>query len=92
MSFGWDLPIKVEKKRTDGSVIVEESTPKQVIKEPNRHRVEDIVNSLCAVLSEIIIMEESRSESTQRVLEMMNKKKEEKVETGGYVRRKDRGK
>lgn len=88
MSFGWDRQIKVESKRVDGQVIIVESTPKNVIREPNRHRVEDIINSLCAVLSELIIMEEAKAESSQKVLDMMNKKKEEKV--SGYMRRKDR--
>lgn len=93
MSFGWDRSIKVEKLRQDGQRIIEESTPKQVIMEPNRHKVEDIVNSLCVALSELIIMQESQAESSQRVLEMIQKKneeKEEKQKTGGYVRRKDR--
>lgn len=74
MGFGWDKNIKVEvsQEAPGGSrTVVVESTPKQVILKPNRHRMEDIINSACLVLGEMILMFEAQAQSQEKVMEMM---------------------
>ncbi len=79
MGYGWNNPVKVDVQTPNGSQIIE-STPKKVISNPNRHRFEDILNCVCAVLSELIIMAEVQGESHENVLKVIQNKVEEKKE------------
>ncbi len=89
MGFGWDNPIKVEIMKEDrsGTQIVE-TTPKKVISSPNRHRSEDIVNAMCAVLYELVLMNEAQAATSEEMLKLMKPKQLEKKSKVSFKRKK----
>ena len=62
--FGWNKEKKVEVlNRGTQQTYLTSATPKQIIATPYGFREQDIIHSLCIVLTELVEMEEARCQS-----------------------------
>lgn len=72
MSFKWNQKQKVQKYDVHSKqVFVQEETCADVIRQPQGHRSEDIINALCIAVSELIDMAESQAATQQKVFETL---------------------
>jgi hypothetical protein len=78
MGFKWNKKQKVQKYDVHSKqVFVQEETCADVIRRPQGHRSEDIINAICVAVSEMIDMHESQAATQQRVFETLKKKQDE---------------
>lgn len=74
MKFGWDKKIKVQMIQPDKRVLTAETTPKFVVNKPYGFRQEDIIRSLCEVVSELIEESEARASSMTNLQDILGDK------------------
>jgi len=78
--FGWNKPKKVEMlNRGTQQTYLTEVSPKQIIKEPYGFREQDIIHSLCLVLSELIEMQEAQFQTQANQMSLNLTKTKEKI-------------
>lgn len=70
MKHGWNREIKIEKLDSSRKVVIANTTPREVVMEPNRYRQEDIINSLCIVVKELIKESEENATRLESILNM----------------------
>lgn len=59
-AFVWNTRKVKTTIRSEGREIIVEATPADIVKAPNTHRVESIMQSLCLIVSELMKQEEDR--------------------------------
>lgn len=72
MSFKWNESTVKSRfwNAQIGNHEIKTFTPKEIINNPNHHQFEGIVSALCKTVSELVTLEEER---TQRMMNFMNK-------------------
>ncbi len=77
--FAWDRPVKIEKYDPHTrKVSVTQTTPIEVVSQPNGFRQEDITNSLCIVISELVNTVQAQAKSASLLQQMIQQKQEKK--------------
>jgi hypothetical protein len=76
MGFNWNnKKIKTTINTPDRGQVIVEMPASQIVKEPNRHRMESIISALCVTVSELIEINESQAKRIVQLQETIRGKK-----------------
>lgn len=97
--FDWDEPIEIAKRIPGGPPEGQrvKTTPRAVISSPFDHRPEDILNSICRILNELITMHEAEAMAFEKRAQALSRPKKPEGEksvqmVGGKAKGWKRGK
>jgi len=80
LGFDWNTKKIKSVKLVNGQQTVVELSPKEIINDPNRHRVESIIHALCISINQLIEAQELQAARIQSMLSQRESPKESQVE------------
>lgn len=82
--FKWNQPIAKARgpHPVDGRMSIINVAPIEIIKNPNRREIEEIINALCMVVSELVEINEIQAERLVEVQKMIAASKTEERQNG----------
>lgn len=57
-NYDWDIGKVKTTKLINGNQVIVEASPKEILQDPNRHRIESIIKALCVTVSQLMRMQE----------------------------------